>query len=154
MTLAIPAVGEIIVLSMEYAADGVSWVRLWDNHALGWLVDETLVEPPPADTRKQPVVTGQHAPFPLILGSLAVPPPDTTPIISPQWGKYTHSPSVVFIPDIARMELRDFLTWLATNNGARRPIGSMLALSVPLRNGYGTWAAANPSLAFTGDPPK
>src|SRR4249920_3491250 len=152
MTLAIPAVGEVIILSMEYAPDGLSWVRLWDNHCLGWLVDETAAAPPPAAVRKVPDVTGAHAPLPVILGALATPPPDTTPVISPQWGKFTHYPSVVFLPDLARMELDDFLTWLATNNNARRPIGSMLALSVPLKNGYHTWAAANPDLAFSGDP--
>jgi len=153
MTLAIPAVGELLIISVEYAPDGLSWCRIWDNHCLGWLVDETTaVEAPPA-YRKLPEVTGQHAPVPIILGSLAALAPDTTPVISPQWGKFHAPPAVVFLPDLARMRLSDFLTWLATNNGAHRPIGTMLALSGSLLNGYRVWAGENPALAFAGDPP-
>ena len=154
MTLAIPAVGDVIILSMEYAADGLSWVRLWDNHALGWLIDETVVEAPVSRAKPlPPAVTDKHAPLPLILGSLAALAPDTSPILSPQWGKFV-APVSVFIPDMVRVRLPDFLTWLATNNGARRPIGSMLGgLSTPLLNGYDQWCRDNADLCFKGEPP-
>jgi hypothetical protein len=154
MTLAIPATGEVIILSMEYAPDGVSWCRLWDNHALGWLVDEGIVALPTADAApdpNKPAVTGQHAPIPIILGSLAAPAPETPPILSPQWAKYDHP--AVFVPDMARLTLHDFLTFLARNNGAARPLGSMIGLSNTLRNGYDVWALDNPTLAFKGEPP-
>jgi hypothetical protein len=158
MSLPIPAYGEIIILSVEYAEDGLTWAMLWDNHALGWLVSELVApdEPPPVRgeprTARKPSVTGSHAPQPIILGSLAAPAPDTTPVISPQWGKF--DAPVVFIPDMGRMLLPDFLTWLATNNGAKRKLGSMLALSDPLKNGYEQWAVMNPDLAFSGTPPE
>jgi hypothetical protein len=138
---------------MEYDPTGLAWVRLYDNHALGWLIDETTpIEPAArsADPRK-PATTGAHAPFPVILGSLAMPAPDTGLIVSPQWGKFVYP--AVFIPDVLRMRLPDFLTWLATNNGAQRRIGSMLGLDRTLLDSYSQWAAVNPSLAFAGDPP-
>jgi hypothetical protein len=151
MALAIPAVGEIIIVSIEYAPDGLSWARLWDNHALGWLIEEpapiatSRAKPQPPDT------TGKNAPIPVVLGSLAEPAPDTAPVLSPQWAKYAQP--AVFVPDLLRASLHDFLTWLATNNGARRPIGSMLGLSIPLLNGFNQWALDNPALSFKGDPP-
>jgi hypothetical protein len=154
MTLAIPAVGDVIILSIEYAPDGLSWARLWDNHALGWLIDETVVAPPVTRAKPpDPVVTGKFAPFPLILGSMAVPAPDTSPVISPQWGKFVHPPAAVFIPDLLRLSFSDFLTWLATNNGVRRPLGQMVGLSNTLLNGFNQWSASNPTLSFQGDPP-
>lgn len=169
MTVAIPAYGEIIILSMEYAPDGLSWARLYDNHSLGWLVTEAvpvitrdipiihsadgkIIDPlAPGGGQGPPETTGEHQPFPLILGSLAMPAVDTAPVISPQWGKYADP--VVFIPDLLRLPLDDFLFWLATNNGAHRPIGSMLGLSRSLLNGYNEWAARNPELSFKGNPP-
>jgi hypothetical protein len=163
-TVAIPAVGEIIILNVEYASDGLSWARVWDNHCLGWLVDTAAVDQPPeasigdmitdplaGGSGPPPQVTGAHRPFPLILGSLAAAAPETAPVISPQWAKFADP--IIFVPDIARLTLGDFLTWLATNNGARRPIGSMLGLSRPLFNGYADWAAQHPDLTFTGEPP-
>jgi hypothetical protein len=181
MSFPIPAVGEIIIVSMEYDPTGLAWVRLWDNHALGWLVSDAPPEAAPeakgrrgashvgggfpGSTRAEreaapeprkpsgetpPATTGEHAPIPIILGSLAVKAPDTSPVQSPQWGKYDDP--VVFMPDLGRMLLPDFLTWLATNNGAQRRIGSAAALSKPLIDGLQQWGVLNPDLAFKGAP--
>jgi hypothetical protein len=43
MALAITVVGEVIILSTEYPHDAVSWAKVYDNFALGWLVDGTAV---------------------------------------------------------------------------------------------------------------
>jgi hypothetical protein len=151
MTVAIQALPGVVILSIEYAPNGLDWCRVYDNEAVGWLVEESV--PITAASReidpRAPSVTGQHAPYPLIVGSLATKAPVTAPIISPQWAKYT-DPAVI-VPDVARMRLGDFLTWLATNNGAHRPVSSWFAVSSGLYNGYVTWARANPELTF-GDP--
>jgi hypothetical protein len=150
MTLAIPAYGDLIIVSIEYAPNGLDWCRIFDNHALGWLVDETTPIPPSKSTRKPseppPETTGAHVPFPIILGSMPVPAPDTSPILSPQWAKFKDP--AILVPDMLRAALPDFLTWLACNNGAQRPIISQIALHSALFNGYNDWAAANPSLTM------
>ena len=173
MSIPIPAVGEIIIVSFEYDPTGLKWVRLWDNHALGWLVSDAApaADAPsrstshsggkPGSTRAEreaapepgpmkPVTTGEHAPLPIILGSLAKLAPDSAPVVSPQWGKYDEP--VIFLPDTGRLELAEFLTWLATNNGANRRIGSMVALSKSLANGLQQWGTMHPDLAFVGEP--
>jgi hypothetical protein len=110
MTTAISAASDgIIIISIEYDPTGLAWARLYDSYAVGWLIDETtLVPTKPAP----PDVTGAHAPFPLIIGSLPSVAPDTTPIVSPQWAKLVGQ--MVFIPDLWRGALPDFFTQLAT----------------------------------------
>ena len=133
MTLAIPAATPApVIVSVSYSGDAVTWAKLFDNQALGWLVDES----------------GGTAPVPLMIGTL--PPAAESDIASPQWGEFVDP--YIAIPDQARMEFSEFLTWLATNNGASRKLGSGL-LSPALANHYQQWAALNPDLAFEGDPP-
>jgi hypothetical protein len=144
MTIAISASGDgIVILSVEYAANGLDWARIYDNYCVGWLVDENLAVPYKPDT------TGRHAPFPLIIGTLPVPAPDTAPIISPQWGKYVRGE--VFIPDLWRGSLSEFLTGLATNNGARRLLGSRLAAAPEVAKAFHDWGRANPGLLLPDD---
>jgi hypothetical protein len=156
MTVAIPASGEIIILSMEYDPTGLAWVRLYDNHALGWLVDEVMGAPivplyAAGDVPgfRKPVTTGARAvsdhPRPL-----AQPAPTPRPS-SPQWAKFADP--VVFVPDPCGCGLPDFLTWLATNNRAQRVIGSMLGLDRNLLNAYNQWAAKQSCPRFSDDPP-
>jgi hypothetical protein len=64
----IPGTG--VLLSVEYSPDGVSWARVYDNQVTGLVCDET-------DPKE---------PQPMIIGSLPTPAPDTSPIVSPQWG--------------------------------------------------------------------
>jgi hypothetical protein len=157
VTLAIPAFAGTIILSMEYDPTGLAWVRLFDNRCLGWLVDETnAVEPAEWDAgtfaQPPPVVTNQHRPIPIIIGSL----PSkvvTAPIHSPQWCIFSETDPIVFIPDLTRLRIDDFLTALATNNGAHRLVGSMLGFDRGLLNAYKQWAENNADLAFSGDPP-
>jgi hypothetical protein len=52
----------------------------------------------------------------------------------------------VLVPDLWRGNVADFLTWLATNNGATRPLGKRLGVSLGLFNGFDAWASANPTL--------
>ena len=56
-------------MAIEYAPNGLDWVRLFDSRLDGWMVDETVA------TEPQPV----------IIGSLPALAPDTAPIVSPQW---------------------------------------------------------------------
>jgi hypothetical protein len=158
MTLAITEAKEVIILSIEYAANGLDWARLYDNHALGWLVDETTTAVPPAadaetaaatDPRKPPSTTGSHAPFPIILGSLPVPAPITDPIQSPQWAKFADP--IVLIPDGARFKVDEFFWWLATNGGARRPLAANFALSEGLHTAFIMWTEIHPDLVGVSD---
>lgn len=159
MTLAITSPPGVILLSVEYDPTGLVWCRLYDNEVLGWLVDETTASAPvlwagsfdgPSPTK--PAVTGQHQPLPIIIGSLAEKAPDTPPILSPQWCLF-REPSSVFVPDLARVELDDFFTKLATNNGATRKLQRRFALSNTLHVRFGAWASVNPGLVFEGEPP-
>jgi hypothetical protein len=135
----------IIVVSIEYPGDDARrWARLYDNHVLGWICDETQVMPTkPAAPSAQPT--------PLIVGSFPNMATNTAPILSPQWCKW-YEPTM-FVPDMLRATLPDFLTWLATNNGARRPLQARFGVNPALLNGFATWANANPDLVFDGDPP-
>jgi hypothetical protein len=145
--MVIPAAdATIIIVSIEYPADGLKWVRLYDNHALGWIVDETM----PVPMKPAPPVSPQ--PYPLIVGSFPTPAPDTSPIISPQWCKCV-GPNIL-VPDLWRGTILEFFAWLATNNGARRPIGANFVLHSTLLNNYAAWAQSNPDLAFSGPPPE
>jgi hypothetical protein len=148
MTVALPAYADLIIVSVEYAANGLDWARLYDNHALGWLIDETTPIPADmADTRAPPHTTGAHAPFPIILGSLPVPAPPTAPIQSPQWCKFVNS--AMLIADGGRFSsLSDFLTWLATNNGAQRLLQSQFIIESALIDGFTDWAYTHTDLVY------
>jgi hypothetical protein len=134
--------GEGMVVSIEYPANGLDWARLYDNLVLGWYVDETTPVPlaPPAPP---PV-----APHPCIIGHFPTHAPDTSPIISPQWAKYVEP--TIFVPDLWRGSFPEFLTWLATNNGAFRPLESRIRIHTALYNGFEEWARHNPDLVYAG----
>lgn len=151
--LVIPGTG--VIISVEYAADGLAWARLYDNQVLGWYVDtEPPITAPEGSTT--PLLGGPPTapgvpPTPVILGHLLALPPATAAVVSPQWANYVE-PNV-FVPDIWRGTIHEFFTWLATNNGAHRPLGSRLLSEVSLQHAFSNWAAGNPELAFAGDPP-
>lgn len=108
--------------------NGLDSVMLFDNIVLAWLVDETGALP------VQPV----------ILGTLAAPAPPTTPIYSPPWAARSGNAEFM-IPDIARGSPGDLFTFLATNNGAHRPIYANFT-DGGLINDFNTWARAHPDL--------
>jgi hypothetical protein len=133
MTQAIPTAGAspVVIVSINY---GDGWAQLFDNHALGWLVDEAAAV----------------APVPVVIGSM---PPAAGDAASPQWGQFIAP--YLLVPDVSRKNFYDFLTWLATGDGSSEPrkIGSGLTLDTALINGYQQWASANPGWAFDGEPP-
>jgi|KBSMisStaDraftv2_1062788.scaffolds.fasta_scaffold98089_2 hypothetical protein len=125
-----------VMVSIEYDGTGKAWARLYDNPILGWTIDET----------------GASEPVPSVMGSLPLIPADTAPILSPQWVIFIDP--AIFVPDLWRGSFPDFLTWLATNNGATRPLSARFAVSPSLLNGFNEWAQAHPELSFEGDPPE
>jgi hypothetical protein len=145
MTVALSAFTDLTIVSIEYAANGLDWARLYDNHAIGWLVDETTPIVAPGELK--PVTTGTHEPFPIILGSLPVPAPVTAPIQSPQWCKFINP--ALLIADGARFRnLWDFLTWLATNNGAHRLLESQFIVEPVLIDEFASWASTHTDLVY------
>jgi hypothetical protein len=42
MTTVIPASADTIIISIEYAPNGLDWARLYDNLCLGWTVSEVV----------------------------------------------------------------------------------------------------------------
>jgi hypothetical protein len=150
--LVIPGTG--VIISVEYAADGLAWARLYDNQVLGWYVDtEPPITTPEGSTTPLvgPPIAPGASPVPVILGHLLAPPPATMPIVSPQWANYVE-PNV-FVPDIWRGTVEEFFAWLATNNGAQRPLGSRLLSDTSLQHAFAMWAHHNPDISFAGDPP-
>ena len=138
-TLAVPAV-EAMVITCEYnprewdgISTGLAWAILHDNPVMAWLIDPTCTDP------VQPV----------ILGSMAGPPPDTSPVVSPAWASI--SGDTVFVPDTWRGQAMDFFTYVATNAEVHRPIYAKFADNT-LAAAWDSWANAHPDLALK-EPP-
>ena len=113
--LAIAAQTGQVLISCNYDATGLEWVDLFDNPVLGWVVDETTLASLPID--------GPVPPFgevPIIVGALPPAPAATTPILSPQWAHFSNGR--IYVPNLWRGTIADFLTWIATNNGANRKV--------------------------------
>lgn len=132
----VPAGPGSVLVSIEYPADGLAWARLYDNQLIGWCVDET----------------GAAESLPSIVGQLPTAPPDTGAILSPQWVQFTDP--TIFVPDLWRGSLHDFFTWLATNNGATRPLAARFGISSNLVNGFDAWAKTYPALVYVEPPPE
>jgi len=131
MAMVIPATG--LIVSIEYDLDDATlWARLYDNSLQGWVVDEAAAK----------------LDKPLIIGSLTTAATTGAPIISPQWVSWL-APSII-VPDLWRGSFAEFLTWLATNNGAHRPLEGRFRLATDLYNGWTAWAQANPDLVHAG----
>jgi hypothetical protein len=120
---AIPVVSETIIVSVSYAD---TWCKLFDNEAVGWLVDET----------------GTESPEPVVLGTL--PPAGEESGGPPQWGRFV-DPYIV-IPDHSRMAFGEFLTWLATSYSLKIASGMLYPA---LANYFTQWASQNPDLVQT-----
>jgi hypothetical protein len=134
MTFIVPAAQNQLLLTLNYDATGLEWVDLFDNALIGWAVDEA--EPPTFE------------PAPRAIGSLAPQAPDTAPVISPHWALAMPNVDIVFVPDLYRGTLSEFLTWLATNGDADRKVGGQGLVYPNLQNGYQSWARLNPDLVF------
>jgi hypothetical protein len=105
-----PAHPNDVLVTFEYAPNGLDWARLRDVRLLRWVVDESG----PLDAPR-PIVSGMLPP-------LAV---NTDPVRSPQWAVF-YNP-MVGIPNEWRGNLSDFLTWLATNAGAHRQLEKQMS---------------------------
>src|SRR4051812_26289343 len=124
------------IITLNYDGSGLAWVDLWDNAIIAWVIDANDVS---------------VAPSPRILGTFPPAPPDTSPVLTPSWAAITRAGNV-FIPDTWRGTFYDFLTWLATNNGAQRKvIGNGLARS-RVAETYRTWATNHPNLTLDSYP--
>jgi len=42
MAVIVPAAPDVIIISVEYAPNGLHWARLYDNVCLGWVVEEAF----------------------------------------------------------------------------------------------------------------
>jgi hypothetical protein len=135
-----------VLVAIQYSPDGLSWARLYDHRVTGWICDET----------------GAAEAQPVIIGSLPLPAPDTSPIVSPRWaliaGADRRFAGIRVNPEIHlpgalnafRGTFEVFLTWLATNNGARRPLGAALGISAGAINSFARWSQQNPDLVYSG----
>lgn len=131
-----------IVLSFEHvpeipASEGPpaveavpAWVHMWDNHCVAWIVPDTDFTQPPT---------------PVIIGGMVPAPPDTAPVISPQWASLRGS--TVIVPNLWRGTLNEFFTWLATNNDAHKLLRG--DFSTPdVSNAFALWSQQNPTLVY------
>jgi hypothetical protein len=94
------------IITLNYDGSGLGWVDLWDNAIIAWVIDANDVS---------------VGPSPRILGTFPPAPPDTSPVLTPSWAAITRAGNV-FVADTWRGTFYDFLTWLATNNGAQRKV--------------------------------
>jgi hypothetical protein len=125
-----------IIISIEYPGDDAKrWARLYDNRVHGLTVDEA----------------GTTSPKPVIIGGFPLAATDTAPILSPQWAGFD-DPAII-VENLWRGNVSDFFTWLATNNGAHRPLQARFVIDAGLVNGFDTWAGLHPDLTFDGEPP-
>lgn len=135
--LAISALPGQVIISCNYDPTAKEWVDLFDNPVLGWLVDETQLNP----NLGQPVPPIGEAP--VIVGTMPAGAVDTTPIFSPQWAHVVSNR--IYVPDIWRGEIADFITWIATNNGAKRKVRGNFS-DHNLSNIMYEWSKRNPEL--------
>ncbi len=120
--LTVPGDPNDVILSCNYYdRDGESFVDLFDNPVLGWLVEEE---------------TGSS--MPVVTGSL----PPTYPNM-PQWA-HIHDDSV-YVPDMWRGSVMDFFTWLVTAGEVDAKLrGNFRHPS--LKSAMNNWSQANPDL--------
>jgi len=121
-----------LVLSFEYdPATPATWVDMWDNDLVCWLVDES----------------GAAEPIPAVIGKLPPVRTETAPLESPQW--VTSWYGGIIAPDLWRGSLDDFFTWLATANGANRRLRGNF-MSPAVANAWQVWADRNPERVWPG----
>ena len=133
----VAAVGDLLI-TVEYndavaGEPGMEWAILHDNTVLSWVIDETGATPP----------------VPVIFGTMPGEAPATGDILSPSWA--VRNGATIFIPDMARGSANEFFNFIATNNGAHRPLYTKFA-DTALATEFQQWAGINPTLALK-DPP-
>ena len=117
---------EAIALLLRMTYTGLDHVIINSGPVVAWTFDmsdpENMIAIPVAITRLPPA------------------PPDTAPVISPRWAiSYPQSGGMVWTVDyVFAGSFPDFLTWLATNNGAKRTLEADLA-TPSLANMWNDW---------------
>ena len=129
VTNVLPSTDVDSIFSMEYDATFLEWAKPWENTVFGWGVD----------------IADLTHPEPIILGSMGIVPPDTSPIITPYWAWCRAKNDVVVVPDLWRGNAVEFFIWLATNNGAKRKVGNA---TLSLRSAYDNFRRHYPDLAL------
>ena len=124
--------GPTALLKLTYAgAQPTAGVTVVMTPLVGWAFDN--------QTPSLPVT-------PVAMSGLPPAPPATGPVVSPQWAVTYPGGNFVFAQGDAFVGIfRDFLTWLATNNGARRRL--TVDITGPgLLDEWHDWARFNPDL--------
>lgn len=130
---AVPATGWII--TCEYDPTGLAWCIVHDNRLIAWLVDDSGPSGTPVE--------------PKILGTLPGDAPKSGEVLSPSWASLEID--TVFVPNVWRGLAMHFLEWLATNNGANRPLYAVFA-SQNMQAAWTGFAANYPHLALDHPP--
>jgi hypothetical protein len=130
----VPAKTGTIIVTIEYAENGLDWARLYDHNCLGWRLDTDADLPDP--------------PLPRIFaGMLPEPLVDTTPVLSPGWAQYLGG-DTIFVQNGWRGRVVDFFDWVATNNGAHRLLEGHFGIDSRLINDFSHWATTHPELVY------
>lgn len=102
-------------LTLNYDASGLQTVYIQQAPLIGWYVDMANLAAPA---------------LPQTIGLLPVVPPDTSPIISPQYGIVYSAWSVLALDAVGKIvftgTLRELFSFLARNNGAQRTLSPQL----------------------------
>jgi hypothetical protein len=122
------------LITMVYDPTGLATVTVCAWPIIGWTFD----------------VSNPINPAPIVMGNPVAVPPATGAILSPPWAHVVNE-FAIYIPASSstvggwRGTLGQLLTWLATNNNAKRKIIGQFTVP-PLSNAYNDWARANQSL--------
>jgi hypothetical protein len=118
------------LITLTYDATGLATVTVCAWPLIGWITDQA-----------NPINS-----VPVVMGNPLTTPPATGAVLSPQWAQAIDENSIyVPTPTPWRGMLGQFLTWIATNNGAHRKIIGQFTVP-PLSNAYNAWARSNPAL--------
>ena len=136
-TAGAPAVASIdgsLLVTFDYndtvAGDpALVWVIIHDNPIIAWSLTEPIA--------------------PIIIGSMPLPAPDTSPIKSPPWGQYVGG--TLYIPDVARGNATAMFNAIAFNNGANRKLYANF-INSDLASAWRQWAENNPANALSSPP--
>jgi hypothetical protein len=102
------------LLRLTYDPTGLRWVAMQTAPVVAWAFDEN-----------NPLTPGTT---PIGIANMQPAPPNTGPILSPQWAVIYPDATVFVDGEVWCGEFDDFLLWLATNNGANRTLSAQLAM--------------------------
>jgi hypothetical protein len=123
--------GIALLLRLSYDSTGLESVTINSGPIVAWVYDTANLA---------------AGVTPLSIVSLPPVPPDTAPIVSPQWAvAYPMSGGMVWaMDDLFAGSFDGFLTFLASNNGANRVLSGNFA-EPALTNMFNDWVRRNQS---------